>query len=147
MKESLQIWINIVEIEPVIGIPPDMTDVLEISWESNVFFLDLPLVTLLGCWSVGAGTKQRILTTSTRVCTGSDSTIDNAIGGGHRTIAVVVVLPPGCLSPLSSHLPLRKLRVDSCLECCSFILISKVQTNLRLISFKCVKIWPGSFVP
>ena len=80
VKESLQIWINIVEIEPVIGIPPDMTDVLEISWESNVFFLDLPLVTLLGCWSVVGGTEQRILTTSTRVCSGSDSTIDNAIG-------------------------------------------------------------------
>ena len=61
--------------------------------------------------------------------------------------AVALVLSPGCLPLLPSHLSLRQLGLDSLVENLGFRFISKIQTDLGVISFKCVKVWSRSLVP
>ena len=39
LEELLQIWVDILEVKTMIGIPANVTDVLEICWHANVFLV------------------------------------------------------------------------------------------------------------
>ena len=48
VEKLLQIGINIFQVKSVVGVPADMTDVLEVGWKSNIFLLYLSFSSLLG---------------------------------------------------------------------------------------------------
>jgi len=47
LEELLQIWVDILQVKTMIGIPANVTDVLEICWHANVFLVQPLLASLV----------------------------------------------------------------------------------------------------
>jgi len=151
VEKLLKIWVNILQVKAMVGIPPHMADVLEIGWHSNVLFFELSLYSLFPplpclippvCLDCLQGRHPYIF----------HSTISNSVpnpmfGGTIRVPRVATLLPPAVLSPLPPLPSLTQLSFHSLLENFSLSFISKVETNLGIVTLKGVEVWPWGLVP
>lgn len=152
LEQSLHVWVQVVHIKTLVGIPANMADVSEVRGSTDVLLGKLLLLVFVLVFTLALGDcvlTTRLVQVNVHGCRGRGRFVDGGRGRRHPSLAVVIVADASLLGFLLFHpplVPLHEFLFDGILEPDSFILAGEIQAGLEIISFKCVEVISGCLV-